>query len=137
MKLSLVCTDTLHVQVRRLANMAALESVYDTTTAQQVLHRTYAGIACRCRRAPMQVGPFGWNERPASVRKHHDQVQSAALMLGSQNSKRLTLESMVWSSDLDVFRGVVEVGSVCGRRSTIPTLHRFTASKSPTTRAVS
>jgi hypothetical protein len=33
MKLSLVCTGTLHVQVWRLANMAALESVYDTTTA--------------------------------------------------------------------------------------------------------
>jgi hypothetical protein len=62
MKLSLVCTGTLQVQIRRLANMAALESVYDTTTAQQVLYRTYdAGIACRRRRAPMPVGPFGWN----------------------------------------------------------------------------
>jgi hypothetical protein len=41
MKLSLVCTATLHVEVRRLANIAgktALESVYDTTTPQQVLH---------------------------------------------------------------------------------------------------
>ena len=114
MKLSLLCTGTLHVQVRRLANMAALESVYDTTTAQQVLHGTYAGIACRRRRAPMQVGPFGRNERTASVGKQHDQVQAALLMPGPKNSKRLTLERMVWSSDLDVFRALVEVGSVCG-----------------------
>lgn len=116
MKLSLLCTGTLHVQVRRLANMAALESVYDTTTAQQVLYRTYAGIACRRRRAPMQIGPFGRNQRPASVRKHHDQLQSTALMPRPKNGKRLALEHMVWSSDLDVFREVVEVGSVCGLR---------------------
>ncbi len=92
--------------------MAALESVYDTTTAQQVLYRTDAGIACRRRRAPMQVAPFGRNQRPASVGKHHNQVQSPALMPRSKNGKRLTRESMVWSSDPDVFRGVVEVGSV-------------------------
>jgi hypothetical protein len=96
--------------------MAALESVYDTMTAQQVLYGTDDGIACPCSRAPMQVGPFGRNQGPASVRQHYNQVQSAVLMPGPKNSKRLTLESMVWSSDLDVFRGVVEVGSVCGRR---------------------
>jgi hypothetical protein len=129
MKLSLVCTGTLHVQIRRLANMAALESVYDTTTAQQVLYGTYAGIACWRPPAPMQVGPFGRNERPASVRKPHDHIQSAALMSGPQNSKRLTLERMVWSSDLDVFRGVVEVGSVCVLRSITPILLTSTASK--------
>ena len=120
MKLSLVCTGTLHVQIWRLANMAALESVYDTTTAEQVLYRTHpAGITCRCRRAPMQIGPFRRNERPASVGKHHDHVQSSLLMPGPKNSKRLTFERMVWSSDLDVFGGVVEVGSVWCFPSTI------------------
>src|SRR5881296_304871 len=69
----------------------------------------------------MQIGPFRRNDRPASVGKHHDQVQSSLLMPGPQNSKRLTLERMVWSTDFDVFGEVVEVGSVCGLRSTIRT----------------
>jgi hypothetical protein len=41
MKLSLVCTGTLHVEARRLAivvHETALESVYDSAAAQQVLH---------------------------------------------------------------------------------------------------
>ena len=41
MKLSLICTGTLHNEVGRLTiigGKTALESVYDGTTAEQVLH---------------------------------------------------------------------------------------------------
>src|SRR5437870_11633336 len=85
----------------------------------------------------MQVGPFRWNQRPASVGEHHYQVQSALPVPGPKNSKRLTLERMVWSSDLDVFGGVVEVGSVCDLRSTIRISPLFTTSKKQTVLATS
>jgi hypothetical protein len=40
MKLSLVCTGTLHIEAGRLPFFpeTALESVYDDATAEQVLH---------------------------------------------------------------------------------------------------
>ena len=41
-------------------------------------------------------------------------MESSSLVPAAIYSERFTLERMLWPSDLDVFRGVVDVGSLCG-----------------------
>jgi hypothetical protein len=78
MKLSWICMATLHVQADRLAIVtreAALESVYDSAAAEQVLDGSDIGAAQRLRfvRA-VKVGPVGRYQRLASVGKNQNQM---------------------------------------------------------------
>jgi hypothetical protein len=115
MKLSLVCTGTLHNEVGRLAIMTgqtALERVDDRAATEQVLHGTHTGrTRLRCR-ASVYVGPGRSNQRPTSVGKHDDQVELTLAMRASENGKRFTFEGMLWTSNLDELRRVLEMGSV-------------------------
>jgi hypothetical protein len=112
MKLSLVCTSTLHIEAGRLAifyGETALESVYDSATAEQVLHRSQVCVARPLRPAiPLEVGPFGRNHRPASVGKDQNQLEASLTMRVTENGERLTLKWMLWTVDCDV----LEMGSV-------------------------
>jgi hypothetical protein len=66
MKLSRICMRTLHVQAGRLAIVSgetALESVYDSATAEQVLRRSHIGVAQRLRAfTSVKVCPFRGNQ---------------------------------------------------------------------------
>jgi hypothetical protein len=112
MKLSLVCTSTLHIEAGRLAifcGEAALESVYDSATAEQVLHRSEVSVVrLMWPVIRLEVGPFGRNHRPASVRKDQNQLEASLTMRVTENGERLTLKWMLWTVDCDV----LEMGSV-------------------------
>src|SRR5690242_9575995 len=116
MKLSLLCTGTLHIKVGRrtpIGGKTALESVYDTTTAQQVLNGRHHRVTFR-RIASLQVGPFRRNHRPTSVRQRHDQIEPSLLIPVPKHRQGIPLEWMGWPGDLYKICVVVEVGSVSG-----------------------
>ena len=116
MNLSLLCTGTLHIKVGRrttIGGKTALESVYDTTTAQQVLHRRHRRVTFR-RLASLHVGPFGRNHRPTSVRQRHDQIEPSPLIPVPKHRQGLSLQWMGGPGDLYKICEVVEMGSLCG-----------------------
>jgi hypothetical protein len=75
---------TLHVEAGCLAivsSEAALKTVYDSATAEQVLycrHRGAAQLAGVLTR--IKIRPFGGNQRLASVRQDENQMQSSFTM---------------------------------------------------------
>jgi len=66
MKLSWIGMRTLQVQAGRrvmISGKTALESVYDSATAEQVLHRSHIGVAPRLHAfTSVKVGPFRRNQ---------------------------------------------------------------------------
>ena len=105
----------------RLAGPAtAQHTVQHAPHRQQILQRAQCP---RCRRpgpTALQIGPRRWNEHPAAVRQHQQELEPAMPAHPADQLKRAALQRVPHARDPDRRREPIERGSVSSGRSMIP-----------------
>jgi hypothetical protein len=109
----------------RQAGGAAQERIGQTAETEEVTQRADQRRILRGDRRILKVGPFGGDQRLASVRQNENELQAVGHACLSEDLQRLSFEGVMRTSDRHSFRELLMMGSLSWFPSTTWTTNGY------------